>query len=548
MPARRFLLWSAMLSICGCRGEYAAVSEKVDGGTIVIAATSDPNTLFPPAPSNLDAHQVQELIFEYLADVGPGLNTIGDSAFVKELASGWTWSVDSTSIAFHINPRAVWQDGPRVTSNDVAFSFSLYRDEKVSPTTTSSLTNIDSVSTPNDSTAVFWFNHRTPHQFYEAAAQMLIIPEHVFASVARDSLEEFAADRQPVGSGKFRLVKWDPASRLELGAVEGHYRGRANADRIIRTITPEYQSAVTQLLAGVADVFPNIRRESVGPLTSGGKFNIVSLPGMDYVFLQLNLRNRLFASRDLRRALTMALDRHAMVTNLFDTLAAVAIGPTVRAYPTTDTALAQIPYDTAGAARILDSLGWKRPAPNKTRERNGVPLRFTTLVPSSSPSRVRIASLIQEQLRQAGIEMRTEQMDFQAFQQRQLRRDFDVSVGGWHMNSAPGMIRDTWTTRAGGKDGSNYGGYSNPVFDAYVDSALSASTIPASRAWFKRAHQIIIDDAPGVWLYEPRTEVAVQNRIETTPMRPNSWWLDVANWTITPSKRIDRDRITRPNQ
>ena len=534
-----------MLSICGCIGENPGASKSTSGGTVVIAATSDPNTLFPPAPSSLDAQQVQELIFEYLADVGPGLNTIGDSAFVKELASGWTWSADSTSIAFHINPRAVWQDGPRVTSKDVAFSFSLYRDEKVSPTTASSLKTIDSVSAPNDSTAVFWFNHRTPHQFYEAAAQMLIIPEHVFASVERDSLEEFAADKKPVGSGKFRLVKWDPASRLELGAVEQHYRGRANPDRIIRTITPEYQSAVTQLLAGAADVFPNIRRETVGPLTAGGKFNIVSLPGMDYVFLQINLRRPLFASRDLRRALTMAMDRRAMVKNLFDTLAAVAIGPTVRAYPTTDTALAQIPYDTAGAARTLDSLGWKRPAPGKTRERNGVPLRFTLLVPSSSVSRVRIAALIQEQLRQAGIEMRTEQMDFQAFQQRQSRRDFDVVVAGWHMNSAPGMIRDTWTTRAAEKDGSNYGGYSNPVFDAYVDSALSASTIPASRAYFKRAHQIIIDDAPGVWLYEPRTEVAVHSRIETTAMRANSWWLDIANWTITPSKRIDRDRITR---
>jgi peptide/nickel transport system substrate-binding protein len=283
----------------------------------------------------------------------------------------------------------------------------------------------------------------------------------------------------------------------------------------------------------------------VEQVTRGGKFNIISLPGMDYAFMSLNLRNPLFASREMRRALTMALDRHAMVKNLFDTLAAVPVGPTVRAYPTTDTSVVQIPFDTSSAARILDSLQWKR-GTDGMRRRNGQPLRFTAIVPASSMSRVRIATLMQAQLRSAGIDMQVEQMDWNAFRDRWSRRDFEAALASWHLSSAPGMIRGTWTTAATGKDGANYGNYRNPVFDAVLDSALSAPDIPASRNYMKRALQTIVDDAPAIWLYEPRTVLGVQSRIQTTPIRPSGWWLDIANWSIPASKRIGRDLAPPP--
>ena len=95
---------------------------------MVIATTSDPDALFPPAALNMEARQATELIYEYLADVGPAMNTLGDSGFVKELASSWTWNNDSTAITFKLNPKAKWQDGKPVTSRDVAFSFRLYTD------------------------------------------------------------------------------------------------------------------------------------------------------------------------------------------------------------------------------------------------------------------------------------------------------------------------------------------------------------------------------------------------------------------------------------
>jgi ABC-type dipeptide transport system, periplasmic component len=447
----------------------------------VIATTSDPNALFPAFYLNLEARQATDLIYEYLADVGPAMNTIGDGGFVKELAAGWKWSPDSSSIAFAINPRARWHDGARVTAHDVVFTFSIDTDSAISSENISSLADIDSVTGRDSATAVFWFNRRTPRQFYIAASQMLILPSHILESVPRDSLHAFTAAHDPVGSGRYRLGSWNKGSSIELRAVDNHYRGRAGPDRVIWSVTPEYQSAVASLLAGAADVFPNMRPESIAQIASGDAFNLISLAGMDYVFLEMNLKsesgsapNPFFASRDVRRALTMALDRRAMVRNLFDTLANVSIGPTVRAYPTTDTAVVQIPYNPATAEHLLDSLGWRKSDASGIRKKDGRPFSFSMLVPVSSLSRMRIAVLIQEQLRRVGIDARIEQMDFNAFGDRQSSRKFDAALASWHLMSDPTSLRDTWTSKAAEKGGLNYGSYTNPIFDAEVDSALSA--------------------------------------------------------------------------
>ncbi len=522
---------AVVLVVAGACTEQQTASQKPQqGGTIIIATTSEPDVLFPPLTMSTEGTTAVELIYEYLADVGPAMNTIGDAGFVKQIASGWRWSADSSSIAFDINPKARWQDGNTVTANDVAFTFSTYTNKTLASEKASSLADIDSVTAPSPSTAVFWFNKKTPHEFYDAAAQMLILPAHVLQEIPADSLRTRVPAMSPIGSGRFTLAAWNKGTSYELRALPDHYRGRSNPDRLVWIVSPEYSSAVTRLLGGEADVFANIRIESIDALKKSGKFDVVSLPGMDYVFLQLNLRRPMFASRDMRRALTMTLDRRSMVKNLFDTLGAVSIGPAVRAHPTTDTTITALPFDTVGAARILDSLGWRRSAADGMRRRNGVPLRFTVIVPSTSMSRKKIAVLIQEQMRRAGIDMKTEEMDFQAFSHRQSEKDFDVAIAGWHLPSSTESVKGAWTTRGE----QNYGAYASPAFDALVDSALSANSVAASKDFFRRANQLIVDDAPAIWLYEPRTVLTINKRIQPTPMRPSAWWLDMASWKVGP--------------
>lgn len=521
------------------------------GGTVVIATTAEPDALFPPITATLQGRQVTELLFDNLAQVGLEMNTLGDEGFAPRIAQSWNWATDSLSISFSIDPRAAWHDGRPVRARDVVFSFGIYTDSSISSPVAAQLAQIDSVSARDSSTAVFWFKKKYPRQFFDAASQMLILPEHVY-SAPRDSVTRNAGERTPVGSGRFRFGNWKRSESITLLADTSNYRGRPGIDRVQFVVAPEFTTALTKFLTGEADVFEALRPENLLELSKRPGLKAVRLPGMAYVFMQFNLRDPenparphpIFANKSLRKALTMAVNREAMVRNVFDSLAGAALGPTVRSYPTTPKTLPNIAFDSVNARRVLDSLGWRDTDGDGIRERNGRDLTFSILVPNSSKSREQMAVLIQEQLRQAGVKATIETLDFPALMQRQSDRDFDTMLWAWQLTPSPSGLRQTWTSAsARAKSGSNFGSYENPQFDALVDSALAESNPERSMQLFARAYNVIIDDAPAIWLYEPETVIGIHRRIQTTRMRPDAWWLSIGDWTIPPGDRIPRDRV-----
>jgi peptide/nickel transport system substrate-binding protein len=319
---------------------------------------------------------------------------------------------------------------------------------------------------------------------------------------------------------------------------------------VIWSISPEFTTAVTRLFSGDADLFDALRAENLPELKRHPSLRTTIIPSTDYVFIEFNLRDPaknaqphpIFGDRMLRRAIAMSIDRNVLVKSVLDTLGLVALGPTVRAFPTTDTRVSQIPFDSARARAILDSLGWSRRSARGTRTKNGRELSFNLLVPTSSMNRMRLSVLLQAQLRSMGIRVDIEQMDNSAFQARQQGHSFDAALASWHMGASPDGTRQAWSSAGVGKDGVNYGSYENPAFDAQLDSAL-LSDAEHARERFTLAYATINQDAPAVWLYEPRTVIGLHRRIRTGWMRPDAWWSDLGDWHIPPVERLLRDRL-----
>lgn len=534
---------------CGDKKPKAG-GEGDTGGTVVIAMASDPGAIFPPFAFTNYGRMIASQIYDHLADVGPGMNTIGDAGFVPQLAERWEWSKDSLSIAFHLHPRARWHDGQPVTARDVKFTLALYANPDLGGQTVHEHARIDSVTAPDSLTVVYWFANRSPVQFLDAAAQVQILPAHLLEGIPVKSLRE--ANPPLIGSGRFRLKRWEKGSSGELIADSGNFRGRAMVDRVVWTTSAGATSSAAKLLSGEADVFDAMRPEDVREASRNESVRVIGLPGLDYVFVNFNLRSPannerphpLFGDRELRRAIAMSVDRAQIVRSILDTFALVAVGPTVRAYPTTDSLVAQLPFDTVRAKRTLDSLGWRNRDPRGIRMRGDRPLAFTLIVPSRSVSRARAAVLIQAQLKRVGIQVDIEQMDNSAFSERWRSRKFDAAFGTWNMGSTPGATVQTWTTSGAAPDGNNYGTYSNPAFDAAVDSALSATDRGRARAFFTRAYEIINEDAPAIWVYEPMNLIGIHTRVHTTPMRRGAWWFGLADWSIPVAERIPRDKIS----
>lgn len=533
----------AFAAMLGC-----AQSENRGGkgpGTVVIATTGDADVLFPPLVGSTTGQEVTELIYDYIADVGPRMNTIGDAEFRPALAKSWTWSTDSLSIAFHLSPEARWHDGAKVTSKDVAFTFSIYTDSLLGSSNRDQLTNVASVTAVDSLTVVFRFRKRDPLQFFNATNQMQIVPKHIFGGMPADSLRKAASRIKPVGSGRYRYVSWKSGESIELAADSSNYRGSPQIRRLIWSITPSAATAAMRLLAGEVDIYDVMRPENVRDAARHPNVRIISAPGNDYVFLDFNLRdgkrqerlNPIFSSRALRRALTMAVDIPSMVTSVFDRLARPGIGPTIRAYPTTDTTISLLAYDPTRTARILDSLGWRSKKPGGIRERSGRKLQFKILVPTSSINRQRMAVLLQAQLRKIGADVTLDEVDFQTFSQRFNDRDFDAAMSTWHLGASAASVNQLWTSAAANNiRGANKGSYRSATFDAYVDSAISSFDTSSSRRYYREAYETAIADAPALWLYEPRLVIGLSRRIRNGPIRSDAWWSSIPYWTIANRK------------
>lgn len=545
-----YVAFGIVALLAGCGGR-----ERSGGaGTVIIGSGQDPKTLFPPNADNVQARAVTELIFQRLADRGATLNTVGDAGFVPRLALKWDWSADSLRVTFHIDPRARWQDGHPVSAEDVKFGFQLFTDSLVGARARGELLAlVDSVSVGDSVTCTAWFRGRAPERFDGLVTTVMPLPAHLLRNSVRDSVALSAFSHAPVGNGPFKLVKWEEQVRLEIGPSASYSGARPTLDRVIWSFSPNGTTLAQQFMAGESDFLENLSVDDAVTASKQPDFRVVRLGSYDYNFLAFNLRDGatdrphpLFGDRALRRALTMALDRRLLVRSVFDSLGRVGLGPFTRAQWSADTTVAQIPFDRDAATRLLDSLGWRAGA-NGVRMRNGKPLAFSLILPGVSAARGRFAVLIQEQLRQVGVKVDLEKLEGKAWQERSAQHLFDATMGGWHATPTPTGIKQTWTSSATGKGGLNWGRYQNGAFDAQVDSALTAASQPAARAHYRAAYQIIIDDAPAIWLYEPPLLAGANARVQLGLIRPDAWWMGIPGWSIAPGKRLPRDeRISTP--
>jgi peptide/nickel transport system substrate-binding protein len=547
----KLLLLLTSIALVGCGGREGPASTSATGGTLVVATAADAATIFPPHVYDQVGAAIRDNLYDRLADIGDDLNTVGDKGFTPHLADSWDWSRDSLSIAFHLNPRARWHDGQPVRANDVRYSWRLFTDPKVGASPSAEIANIDSVTLRDSLTPVVWYKQRRPEAFYDFVYQVYIVPEHVFRGVPPEQLRTSDLTRKGIGSGRFRLARWDAGQRIELVADTGNYHGRAKLDRVIWSIVPDAGASLAQLLGGQADFLEFVPPDQVHLFDSSKTVRAAPFPSLQYAFLGFNLVDPKNPSRPhqilgdvrVRRALSMALDRKGMLQNVFAGIGRASYGPFPRSISFADTSLALPQYDLNAAKALLDSAGWRESSPGAVRARNGQPLRMSLMFPVSSRPRIAYSVLIQEQLRRAGVQVDLEQLQANVMGEEQGKHKFDLALLAQFTDPSPSGYKQQWGSAGVPPAGQNWVSYRNPQYDMLLDSALTTMDAAKQAGYMHRAFQIQVADAPAVWLYDVPTVAGIQRRIHNAPMRPDGWSIHLADWTIPPNERIDRDRV-----
>lgn len=503
-------------------------------GTVVIAATGEPAAIFPPLVWEAVGRDIGDLVWERLAELEPRAAPLDAGAYRPGLAVRWE-RVDSTGWRFHLRPGARWHDGRPVSAADVVFSFESYGDSAVDAAARTQLAGVRAEAT-DSMTVVVRFDRAYPEQLYDATQHVRVVPSHLWSGRPRG---EWAADTSTsrlVGSGPYRVVQWRRGEHLTLAADSGA-AGETAPQRVLWRFTADPDAALNLVLSREADLLENVgtpeRRARVAADTA---LRVIEYPSAVYGFLGFNLgpgspARAVLGDRAVRRALTLAADREAYASAVFGEGTRVPAGPMSELLWIGREGVTTLPFDTAAAARLLDSAGWRRPSNGATRRRAGVPLRLDVIVPASSPPRRQLAVILQEAWRSVGVEATVTAVDFAVFQERLMEGRFDAYIGAYLDEPSPRGLADQWG-RAGW-NALNYGKWAHPGFDSLLAAAGATSDMERARRLYREAMDTINADAPAIFLYTPVQAAVAHRRLDRVEIDPYSWLSGLPEWRIT---------------
>ena len=490
-----------------------------------MATVGEPPSVLPPLAFESVARDVGDLVWQRLATLPAGAASIDSAAYQPELA--WRWErLDSLTWRFHLRPDARWQDGQPVTAEDVVFSFHAYADSIVDALARTAVSPIH-VEAEDSLTVLVRFPRPSPEQLYDATYHVRILPAHVWSGIPADRWQGDTAVAHLVGSGPYRVSAWRRGSDLTLVADSSLVpAGRQPAiTRVIFRFTKDPNAALNLVLSHEADLLETlIAPDAAARVAADSAYRVVTYPSAVYGFLAFNLRNRRspLADSTVRQALAMAVDRNAVARNAFGPAAHAPAGPMSGLAWIGERGIRTIPTDTAAARAVLG----RRAVRGRTAVR---PYTFDILVPSTSPSRRRMAEALQEAWRRVGATVTVTVVDFPVFQERLAAGKFDSYIGAYLDEPTMRGLEDQWGTAGFGAQ--NYGHFSDPRFDSLLALAGLASDTAVAGARYRDAMSLLNADAPAIFLYTPVNAAAVRRDIGNVTINPYSWLATLESWT-----------------
>ena len=304
--------------------------------------------------------------------------------------------------------------------------------------------------------------------------------------------------RDPIGTGPYRIVSYQPDSGAVFQSFEGYFEGKPRIQNLRIRIIPdattralEIRKGTIDLLLGPAAVPPDYFRI----LQNNPALKTMTRTGSNYFYVAFNLTDPLLRKRDVRLAIAHAVRRNEIIKNLFHGTATLATGllpPHNWAY---EKNVLNVSHDTDSAKQLLDSAGLIDP------DGSGPQMRFwLTLKTSTSEFRRIVATVIQKNLASIGVGLNIRSYEFGTYFSDVNRGNFQMCMLMWIGESDP----DIYSTAFSTKGPRNRGKYSSLEVDEWIEMARQAQSEKEQIHLYSLIQKRIAEDAPYISLwYEP---------------------------------------------
>jgi len=522
------------------------------GGRFVLGQTSGPKTFNAMMASETSSTDITGNLFIGLADFDN--ETQSDK---PGLATRWDVGADGLTWTFHLRKGAAFSDGHAITSADVLFSFEVAYDDKVHPSVQDLLiTNGQrwKVSAPDASTFVITLPAPSA-MLVPTAGSVKIMPKHVLEAPFRAG--EFAsaygvntAPSQLVTSGAWRLKQYAPGEKTVLEpnpywfGVDQHQQRLPYLDELVFLEVPDQDAADLKFRAGQIDGLDNVKPENYQWYAENQQQNNYTLydlgPALASNFFWFNLNTvkkadkgtvgapvidavkyAWFNNATFRRAVSMAVDRDAMIPSIF-------FGDAVKNWSTSSPGskrwytpeVVKYDFNLDESKRLLASLGWKDTNGDGVLEDTaGQTVSFTMKTNSDNKTRVGMANFIRDDLAKVGIKVTLVPVDFNTLITN-LRDDFQYDTILLGLQSGvppdPAMGQNVW--RSSGRSHNWNISQRTPEtpqearIDALMDTLVASSDDTVRKTAWTEVQNIVNEQAWMIWLPTIKAKLPLRNR------------------------------------
>lgn len=496
------------------------------GGTAVIAGQGDLASLNPLSANEQTTEQILRhgLFVSLVAQDSAG-------AYVPGLAETWRAEGDSV-VVFHLRRDLLWHDGAPTTAHDVAFTFGRIKDPATGFPYGSRFRGWNAVQAEDSFTVRATL---APHIDALAAwATTPLAPAHLLDSVPPERTAAAAFGRRPVGNGPFRFVEWRSGDRLVLEAnpaFPAALGGRPHLDRVVYRVIPDQTGQLAELASGGVDLVLNVAAKEAPRLGERGR--VVEGLRQQFAFIGWNGRRGALGDASVRRALTLAVDRQAMVELLRGGYGEPAVGPVPPGHWAFASEVRPLPFDTAAAAALLEGAGLVDRDGDGVREGpGGEPLRLELKFPAQDPVFRSASQLVASDLGRVGVHVTPTGVEGSALiaQVTSSERPFDAILLTWSVEDVA-ALRGLFHSE--GVDGPlQLAGYANARADSLLDVVAEAVTREEAAPAWAELQALLREEQPWSFLYYFSMLAGVSERLRGVEMDVRGQLGSMPKWWV----------------
>lgn len=484
------ILLIGSLLISGCGGDKKSSGEKA----FVYALQADASNLDPQVGIDSQSLTVtSRKVYENLITVDK------ENKIVPMLATEWK-QIDPLTLEFTLRKGVKFHDGTDFNAAAVKATFDRLLDPTAKKTRRTMFTPVVEVKVIADDKVQFI----TDKPF----APLLLHLAHPAGSIL--SPKAIAADKDgskplaqnPVGTGPLVFEKWTKGESVVLKRNDGYWGTKISVPQVIFKTVPEDGTRMAMVKKGEAQAGEMVPVTEADRISKDSDLNLVRTLSYRVEFLAMNVTKAPFDNPKVRQAVSEVMDYDAILKGVYSGVGKKEVSnlsPDVFGYKA---GMEPYPHDVANAKKLMAEAGYG----------DGIKV---TLITADRKIRVKLAEVLQAELKEIGITVEIRPMEFGAYIEESKKGNYELNLTGWSNMTGDGdYCYAAPYTKAGLPGGENNSRYENPKVNELIAAARQETNLEKRKAIYGEIQDIIREDRPTITTQVTEFLVVTQKNVQ----------------------------------